>query len=118
MAAAVVVLTKSALAEDRETDQRKAAGKAREKIPSPTVKGAGKIADEVPTSVPKNWNKADVDDAITDYERSVRLRKAEVVDFDATKGGGHTWTRKAHTERIAREEAFLRQLRRKSKDLQ
>jgi hypothetical protein len=31
--------------------------RARRKVPTPTVKGIGKVADAVPTHVPKNWSK-------------------------------------------------------------
>lgn len=88
-----------------------------DRVPTPTVKGAGKIADAVPRRVPRNWSRVDIEDAITDYQRSIRIRKAEAADFDAIRGGGHVWARKAHYERIVLEEDFLRQLLRKLEDL-
>jgi hypothetical protein len=94
-----------------------ARGEVSKKVPTPTLKGLGKVADEVPTSVPKNWSKADIEDAITDYELSIRMRKAEATDFDAKRGGGHLWSRQSHNKRIAQEEAFLKQLKRKLEDL-
>lgn len=98
---------------------RSAGDLAPRKVPTPKLKGVGKIADAaVPKCVPSNWRKADIEDAILDYERSISIRKAEAADFDATRGGGHTWTRKSHNERIVEEENFLRQLRQKLDDMQ
>lgn len=57
-------------------------GNAPNKVPTPTLKEGGKIADTVPISVPKNWSKADIEDAILDYERSIAARKAEQAKFD------------------------------------
>ena len=89
--------------------QRKPITSAPNKIPAPTVKGAGKVADVIPKSVPKNWSRSVIEEAINDYKRSIALRKAEVARFDAL-GGGHLWARKAHYERIVGEENFLRKL--------
>ena len=86
------------------------------KISTPKIKGVGKVADLVPTHVPKNWSEADISDAISTYENSIKLRKAEAAAFDAA-GGGHIWTRKAHYERIVQEEDFLRQLKNRLEDL-
>ncbi len=91
-------------------------GVAPNKVPTPSVKGIGKVADVVPKHVPKNWSKVDIENAISTYEKSIRLRKAEAEAFDAV-GGGHVWARKAHYERIVQEENFLRQLRRTFEDL-
>jgi len=60
------------------------------KVPAPTVKGAGKIADPVPKSVSKNWNREVIKDAIRDYERSIAVRKAEAAEFDKMGGGDHS----------------------------
>jgi uncharacterized protein RhaS with RHS repeats len=91
--------------------------KTSDKVPPPKVKGKGKIDGKVPDSVPKNWDKETIEDAITDYEHSIRVRKQELEKFDKLKGGGHRWTRKSHTERIAEEEKFLRQLRKRLEDM-
>ena len=74
------------------------------------MKGAGTVADVVPKSVPKNWSRDVIGEALSDYERSIAIRKAEATAFDAI-GGGHVWARKAHYERIVDEENFLRKLK-------
>ena len=83
------------------------------KIPTPTIKNTPfgpKIADEIPTSgIPKNWNKSQIDDAITDYSSSIASRKAELKAFDLA-GGGSATQRLAHARRITQEENFLKSL--------
>lgn len=76
----------------------------------------GKVANLIPSHVPKNWSKDDILDAISTCENSIKLKKAEAAAFDAA-GGGHFWTRKAHYERIVEEEVFLRQLKHRMEDL-
>jgi hypothetical protein len=93
-----------------------AAKNAPNKVPTPTIKGAGKVSDLVPPHVPQNWSKTDISDAIPTYENSIKLRKAEAAAFEAV-GGGHVWIRKAHFERIVSEENFLRQLQRRLEEL-
>jgi RHS repeat-associated protein len=95
---------------------RSCPSRAPKKVPTPTLKSAGKIADAVPRSVPKNWSRADIEEAITDYQRSIKIRRAEAVDFEKT-GGGDFWRRKDHYERIVEEENFLRQLMRTLEDM-
>ncbi len=80
------------------------------KVPLPRIKGEGKVADIVPENVPKNWTKPQISDAISTYELSIKIRRAEAKAFDAA-GGGHIWIRKAHYERIKEEEVFMRQLK-------
>jgi hypothetical protein len=87
-----------------------------DKRPTPTVKGAGKIADVVPEYVPPNWTADDVRGAIEDYQRSIAVRRAEQQAFEE-EGGGEEWRRKDHYERIVEEENFLRQLQRRLKVL-
>lgn len=84
--------------------------KVRAKAPVPTTKSSPfgpKVADPVPKSgVPKNWSKDQIRDAISDYKASIASRKAELKAFDAAKRGSAT-QRKAHAQRITREESFL-----------
>lgn len=82
------------------------------KTPLPTMKPSRfglKIADEVPVAVPKNWSRAQIGDAITDYTTSIAVRKAEQAAFRAIGQGG-TEGAVLHAQRITREEFFLRQL--------
>lgn len=83
------------------------------KIPIPKMKSSpfgGKIEDKIPTNgVPRNWTRAEIEDAIVDYRTSIATRKAEQAAFDAM-GGGSAIERLAHARRITDEENFLKAL--------
>jgi hypothetical protein len=87
---------------------------ATKKAPTPSMKSSPfgpKIEDAIPRGgVPKNWSKADIADAIDDYELSIASRYAEQRAFDAA-GIGSATERLAHARRISQEEGFLASLR-------
>ena len=68
-----------------------------------------KVADAVPTGVPKNWSNDVLEDAIVDYRTSIASRKSEMAAFDE-QGIGSATQRLAHARRIGQEEAFLQSM--------
>jgi hypothetical protein len=94
---------------------RSAAGSvvAPNKIATPKVKQSPfgpKIEDEIPKNgVPKNWSKANIEEAIDDYQRSIASRKSEQRAYELA-GRGNEAERIAHAQRISAEESFLHSL--------
>ena len=82
------------------------------RTPLPTLKPSDfgpKLADELPQGVPRNWTPDQIQDAIVDCQTSIASRKAEEAAFHALGAGSET-QRRAHAQRISREEDFLKSL--------
>jgi hypothetical protein len=88
------------------------AATAGSKVALPTLKSSrfgSKIADDLPDGVPRNWSKAEIEDAIVDFNVSLASRRRELAAFDAV-GGGSPGLRLGHAQRITQEETFLKSL--------
>jgi hypothetical protein len=71
----------------------------------------GRLKGLVPDSVPSQWGKGQIEDAIDIVEESLRVRNAEALDFAANPHLSSKWQEISHAKRVLLEERFLRQLR-------